>query len=189
MNVDEHILIVSFSSRKNGNCHAICDFLEELVGNGANSFQFFDHCITQCGACGYECLLDNKLCPHFEDAEYGLMEQICLSDRVYFIVPIYQGFPSANFFIFNERSQVYFQGHPERIDRYRAVAKYFIAVGDNGLEYAKAAFQAHGNSQPAVLHLSAHRFGKSNIVGNLMDSAEAQAAVSQFVSQRRLELV
>ena len=35
------------------------------------------------------------------------------SDLSYFIVPNYCDYPCANFFIFNERSQCFFQHHPE----------------------------------------------------------------------------
>lgn len=176
--------IVSFSGRKDGNCSAIAQVLvEALSGRGeTRCYDLSALHITPCGQCGYECFQARERCPYFDDPEFELCDAVAGSDRSIFIVPNYCDYPCANFFIFNERSQCYFQHHPELLERYEGVPKRFIVVSNTGRENFTAAFRYHtGDAPPDVLFLSARSFGKASIDGDLMDLPEAREAVLRFV--------
>ena len=175
--------IVSFSGRQDGNCSAIAQVLvEALSGRGeTRCYDLSALHITPCGQCGYECFQARERCPYFDDTEFELCDAVAGSDRSIFIVPNYCDYPCANFFIFNERSQCYFQHHPELLERYEGVPKRFIVVSNTGRENFTAAFRYHtGDAPPDVLFLSARSFGKASIDGDLMDLPEAREAVLRF---------
>lgn len=74
------------------------------------------------------------------------------------------------------------QGRPELLDQYGAVRKKFIVVSNTGQDNFTAAFRCHtGDAPPDVLFLSARRFGKVSIHGDLMDSPEARDTVLHFI--------
>ena len=183
----KNVLIVSFSGRKNGNCNQISDFIQKSVPD-AEIFRFSENPIRPCGECAYECFEDNRMCPHIDDGEYGLLERICLSDLVYFVVPNYCDYPCANFFIFNERSQVYFQSYRERLLAYEAVPKKFIVVSNSDSPNFAAAFDYHCAAEPEILYLSAKKYGQNSIDGDLLTAIEVRAAINRFVEPEDLEL-
>lgn len=176
--------IISFSGRGGGSCSAIAQvLLKALSGRGTVKYHDLSALsVTPCGRCGYECFQARERCPYFDDPIFALYDAIVHSSTAYFIVPNYCDYPCANFFIFNERSQCYFQGRPELLDQYGAVRKKFIVVSNTGQDNFTAAFRYHtGDAPPDVLFLSARRFGKVSIHGDLMDSPEAQDAVLHFI--------
>ena len=107
--------IISFSSRGNGNCAQIGKLIRSL-SEEAVLFQFSYFEIHACGKCGYECFADRSKCPYYSDMEYRLLDAVTHSDLAYFILPNYCDYPCTNYFVFNERSQCYFQGHPELLE-------------------------------------------------------------------------
>lgn len=176
--------VISFSGRGNGSCSAIARVLLEALSSRdeVKCFDFSTFSVTPCGRCGYQCFQARELCPYFDDPVFALYDAIVHSRTAYFIVPNYCDYPCANFFIFNERSQCYFQRHPELLDQYEAVRKKFIVVSNTGQDHFTAAFQYHtGDTPPDILFLSARRFGRVSIHGDLMDSPEAREAVLQFI--------
>ncbi len=58
------------------------------------------------------------------------MEAIVRSEITYFIVPNYCDYPCSNYYVFNERSQCYFQGKPALLDDYLKVPKRSIVVSN-----------------------------------------------------------
>lgn len=176
--------VISFSSRSGGNCSAIAQvLLEALAARGrVKYYDFSTFRLAACGQCGYECFQSRERCPHFADREFELCNAVAHSDVSFFIVPNYCDYPCSNFFIFNERSQCYFQHHEELLRRYESAPKKFITVSNTGRDNFTAAFQYHtGDAPPDVLFLSARQFGKVSISGDLMDSPEARAAVLRFI--------
>ena len=176
--------VISFSGRDGGNCSAIAQVLLKAL-SGQETAKYYDFStlsVTPCGRCGYECFQARERCPYFDDPIFAMYNAIVHSPTAYFIVPNYCDYPCANFFIFNERSQCYFQGHPELLDQYEAVRKKFIVVSNTGQDQFTAAFQYHtGDAPPDILFLSARQFGKISIHGGLMDSPEARDAVLHFI--------
>ena len=177
------VLIISFSARKHGNSEQIAELIQAHLHADAVIFRFSENQIRPCGDCRYQCFDDNRMCPHIDDAEYGLLEQVSLCDELYFIVPNYCDYPCANFFIFNERSQVFFQGYQERLMAYEAIPKKFIVISGSDTDSFARAFDYHCAGSPEILYLRATDYGKHSITGDLMKSPEARQAVLNFIGK------
>ncbi len=182
-------VIVSFSSRKDGNCGKIADFIFEQTGEYVNVdtnkpnvriFKFSDFEISGCGRCRYECF-QQKECPLDSYMENIILESIENSQRAIFVVPNYCDYPCANFFAFNERSLSRFQGHQDRLDRYMDVPKKFIVISNRQNDSFRQAFLQHTSEEPNILYLSAKAFGKQSLAGDLIDADQAQRAVLNFL--------
>lgn len=176
-----NVCIVSFSGRPDGNCSHIAELIRQK-NPGATMYDFSAFSISPCGHCHYDCFQRRENCPYFSDPEFSLCEAITYSDLTYFIIPNYCDYPCANFYVFNERSQCYFQHHADLMNQYLAVRKKFIVVSNTGKENFTVAFSQHipEASVPDVLFLSAKQFGKISIKGDLMDSQNARETVAQF---------
>ena len=135
-----NVLILSFSGRAGGNCDGIS---RVVAGQHPNSavFRFSDRQIRPCGGCRYECFGKESACPYLEDPEFSLLDRICRSDLVYFVVPNYCDYPCAHYFIFNERSQCFFQSKPEQLETFLRVPKKFIVVSNTNRENFTSIFQ------------------------------------------------
>lgn len=179
------ICFISFSGRSGGNCSSIAEKLRKhwKEEDTVEVYDFSSFTITPCGHCNCECFQARERCPYFDDPEFSVCDAIANSDFACFIVPNYCDYPCANFFTFNERSQCYFQHHQSLLERYLAVRKKFIVVSNTGQDNFIAAFRYHilENSEPDVLFLSAKQFHKTSIHGDLMESAEAEEMLLQFV--------
>lgn len=180
--MNKRVMILSFSGRKSGNCEQISEFIKEYLGE-AEIFRFSENPIRPCGDCRYQCFDDNRMCPHFDDPEFGLLRGICLCDEVYFVVPNYCDYPCANFFIFNERSQVFFQGYRERLLEYEAIPKKFIVISNSDCPNFAPAFDYHCEGQPEILYLSAKKYGKKSINGDLLKSEDAKRDILTFIQE------
>lgn len=176
------VCIVSFSSRKNGNCGQIAAHLQSLYGD-AKLYDFADFSIHPCGDCVYECFSRSGRCPFMEDREYELYEAILGSAQTYYIIPNYCDYPCANFFIFNERSQCFFQGHPKRVEAYCRIPKKFIVVSNTNEQNFRDILAYHVEDEPDILFLHARKYGKVSIAGDLMTSGEAVAQLEAFAGE------
>lgn len=179
------VTIVSFSGRKNGNCSHIARVIQGIIQN-ANILSFSDIRIQPCGGCEYECFRARESCPYFSDPECDLLDTICKSEMVYFIVPNYCDHPNANFFIFNERSNCYFQGREDLLEQYLNVPKKFIVVSNSTSENFLEAFCQHTAAQPQILFLSAKKFGKQSTAGDLMASQQAKQQLAEFICESKI---
>lgn len=116
--------------------------------------------------------------------EIELLRQISEANTAYFVVPNYCDHPNANFYIFNERSNCWFQNHPQRLEQYLKVRKKFLVVSGMKSDSFLRAFEQHTDDSPEILFLSARRFGSgSSIAGDLMESEEAKAAILAFLKK------
>ena len=127
------VCIVSFSSRRNGNCSQIGKLIESVLDH-AELIDFSNHSIHPCGECDYQCFTSSQNCPYMNDMECQIVDAVTHSDLTYFIIPNYCDYPCANYFIFNERSQCYFQGHPELLGHYEKVQKRAVVVSNTNEE-------------------------------------------------------
>lgn len=173
--------IVVFSSRKQGNCEHIAEYIKEYE-NSWDIFYFSERSIVPCGVCSYECFTGTH-CPHLDDGEGELLAQICRSDEVIFVLPNYCDYPCANFFIFNERSNGYFQHHSELLQQYLAVPKKFIVVSNSQSSHFREAFQQHTDKEPEILFLSAKACGTVTTRNALMQSDSAVHLVQDFLKR------
>lgn len=172
--------IISFSSRGNGNCAQIGKMIRS-VAEEAVLFQFSNFEIHACGKCGYECFTDRSKCPYYSDMEYRLLDAVAHSDLTYFILPNYCDYPCANYFVFNERSQCYFQGYPELLEAYEKVPKRAIVVSNTNEDNFKTALAYQSYKEPDILFLSAKKYGKISIRGDLLTDENAVRDVTAFV--------
>ena len=174
------ICVISFSSRKDGNCARISDWICSQFPD-AIRYSFSDFMIHPCGNCNYECFGRGELCPWIHDKEYELLETISKSTLTYFILPNYCDYPCANFFIFNERSLCYFQNDGDLLDVYERVPKKAVVVSNTNEENFKIALGYHSSNKPQVLFLSAKAYGKASIAGDLLTSDRAVSVLKAFV--------
>jgi len=177
------VCIISFSSRANGNCAAISEFVKTCYGDSAEVYRFSDFSVRPCGECDYECFGPERGCPASGDRENVLLEAVIECDLAYFVVPNYCDYPCANYFAFNERGQYYFSEHPDRMADYERTAKKFIVVSNTEKENFRKAFSYQSKGAPDILFLRAADFGKVSIAGDLLASTQAKAAVAGFVSK------
>lgn len=174
------VTILSFSGRPDGNCSHIASRIMERIPF-SNIYSFSDFEISPCGRCEHECFQTREKCPHFSDMEFRLLDAVCNSEIAYYILPNYCDYPCANFFVFNERSQCYFQSREDLLERYLDVPKKFIVISNSRSENFSEAFTQHTSKEPEILFLSANTFGKRSIDGDLMDSAAAVETLEAFL--------
>ncbi len=175
------ICIVSFSARKNGNCASIGNYIRGIHCGPASLFSFADFSITSCGGCDYECFTKNLSCPYMDDMACTLIDNILSHDLTYYIVPNYCDYPCANFFAFCERQQCCFQHNPGAPDAYEKARKKFIVLSNTNQDNFYRAFSSHVTQAPAILFLSAKRYGKISLSGDILSSEEAREDIEKFV--------
>ena len=115
------------------------------------------------------------------------MDAVTHSDLTFFIIPNYCDYPCSNYFIFNERSQCYFQGHPELLERYENVPKCAVVVSNTNEEnfIHALAYQSYENMKS--LFLSAKKYGKVSINGDLLTDERVRNDVTDFVNKSMIK--
>ncbi len=115
--------------------------------------------------------------------EVPLLEAISAASEVYFVVPNYCNHPCANFYIFNERSNCWFQKHPQRLDKYLQVKKKFIAVSTERCDSFEAAFCQHVEDAPEILYISAKHYGAVSSLQNILQFDQAKTDLLDFLKK------
>lgn len=177
------VCIVSFSSRKNGNCSQTGEFIRAYLSDTI-LYDFANFTIHPCGDCSYQCFNGGSNCPYFLDKEREILDAITNSTTTYFIVPNYCDFPCSNFFVFNERSLCYFQNNEKLLARYLQASKKFIVISNTNLENFKTAFAYHTDNEPDILCLSSKKYGKSSTDNNLLSSQQAIDDLKEFITKQ-----
>ena len=175
--------IISFSSRANGNCAQIAHLVDSMTQD-AVLFDFSEFELHPCGKCACECFADREKCPYIGDMECGILEAVTNSDITYFILPNYCDYPCANYFIFNERSQCCFQGRPDLLDAYEKVPKRAVVVSNTNEDNFRRALSYQSYQEPGILFLSAKKYGKESIKGDLLANEEAVRDITAFVRKQ-----
>jgi hypothetical protein len=117
--------------------------------------------------------------------EKTLLEAVSQCDLAYYIVPNYCDYPSANYFIFNERSQCFFQQREDRLTAYEETPKKFIVVSNTDQDNFLKAFSYQVEENPDVLFLRAKDFGKKSINGDLLSCNKVKAIISEFMEVKK----
>ena len=164
-----NVLVISFSGRSGGNCDSISDYIAQRNEPQCTVFRFSEQKIHPCGGCRYECF-GKEPCPYLADPEYELLESICQSDLTYFVIPNYCDYPCANYFIFNERSQCFFQGKPNLLERFLQIRKKFIVISNTNQRIFYQIFSLNVEREPEILFINPKKFGKVSIQGDLISS-------------------
>lgn len=178
--MEKQTIIISFSSRKGGNCEQICDYIQTLIQNCKNYSLSRVH-IEPCGKCNYECFNDNRACPHIHDSVYDMLDSICNSKNCIFIIPNYCDYPCANFFVFNERSLCYFQGHPERLQKYMEIQKQVIVISNSDPANIITAMNQHASQEVESLKLRPKEHGARSTDCNLISNELVKQRIADFV--------
>lgn len=180
--MDKNVVILSFSDRNDGNCAKIMQHINNFyIRTNVSCFKITSEVFGPCGKCDYECMRSGSHCPNISEKQITIMDTICQSDVVYYIVPNYCGFPCANYFAFNERSVGYFDSDRSRMDSYMNVKKRFIIVSNS--EGFEEALQQQTFDKPDILYLKSRAYRKQSIAGDLMESTEALVDLNQFLRQ------
>lgn len=175
------ITILSFSSRADGNCAKISEYVSHYyMQTNVRLYIIDSKNFASCSNCNYECLKQGMRCPHLTENQKTIMDAICNSDLVYFIVPNYCGYPCANYFAYNERSVGYFSLDRAKMNRYMDVPKRFIIVSNT--EGFEKAMQQQTNSKPEILYLKSGKYKRQSIAGDLMDSETVRADLDTFLA-------
>ena len=174
--------VISFSSRKDGNCAKIGKLIKSELTE-VNLFDFSEFNLNACGSCSYQCFNGGKNCPFITDRECELLDAIITSTVTYFVIPNYCDFPCSNFFIFNERSLCYFNNNEKLLNKYLVTPKKFIVVSNNETDNFKTAFSYHCIGEPEILFLSAKKYGKVSIDGNITTSKQAIDDLLKFITK------
>ena len=180
--MEKSIVLIRFSSRLSGNCSKISSYIAEYYKSDNIAEYVIDSQVLQpCGNCDYECLQPGNRCPNLNENQIEIMDNICNADLVYFIVPNYCGYPSANYFAFNERAVGYYNMDRALMQRYREVPKRFIIVSNTeGQNFTKAMAQ-QVSAEPEILYLKTGKYQKRSTAGDMMDSEDARQDLMAFL--------
>ena len=176
------VCIVSFSSRKNGNCEKIAEYVNSLYPR-AKRYDFSKIKLNACGNCKYQCFDKGSKCPHARDKEREILDAVTNSELAIFIVPNYSNYPCSNYFVFNERGICYFSKNDDLLTEYLQVPKKFIVVSNTNEDHFKEAFRYQTVGEPDVLFLAALEYGKTSTSGDLLTSSEAVEDLKEFLHE------
>ena len=178
------IVLIRFSSRLHGNCSSISSYIANYYNaDNVTEYTVNTHILQPCNDCDYECLQPGKHCPNLNEKQTQIMDSICSADLVYFIVPNYCGYPSANYFAFNERSVGYYHMDRALMQKYMAVSKRFIIVSNTeGQNFTNAASQ-QTSGEPEILYLKTSKYQKRSIAGDILDSEDAKQDLYAFLER------
>ena len=173
-------IIVSFSGRRDGNCDAIAKY----ISSKDDRIFFMREISTQpCANCNYECM--SGQCKYRGDGIYSLFEKLSLADKIFYIVPMYCGNPSALYFIMNERCQDYFMQNDTQYEK--IVEKlYMIGVYGNAEDYPDfLSFFARQynfeNVEKHILGLERHKYDQK-MKDLLLDEEDVKVKLNKFIS-------
>ena len=180
-----NITILTFSGRENGNCAAVREFIKQYYADETqtNVFNFAinNTNFSNCGNCDYECLKPGQVCPGLDDTQREIMDALCGSDLIYFVVPNFCGYPCGNYFAFNERSVGYFSMDRGKKAKYLAIPKRFIMISNSANDQFVNAMRQQVNGEPEMLYLMTGKYQKRSIAGDLLTSQEAQSDLKAFL--------
>ena len=178
----KNIIILNFSGRKSGNCASVADVLKELHnGTNVRDVRVSDK-FHPCTDCDYECLRIGGKCPALDPEVEAIMQSVCDSDIVYYVIPNYCGVPCANYYAFNERSVGWFGGDREKMKRYMSAEKRFVFITNTMSEAFKDVVRQQCSGNAEVLQLASRKYSKHSIDGDILDSKEAFDELERFVS-------
>lgn len=172
-------IIVSFSGRRDGNC----DMIAKYISSKDDLIFFMREISTRpCANCNYECM--SGQCKYRSDGIYSLFEKLALADKIFYIVPMYCGNPSALYFIMNERCQDYFMQNETRYEKI-AEKLYMIGVYGSAEDYPDflSSFARQYNFENAekhILGLERHKYDQK-MKDLLLDEEDVKVKLNEFI--------
>ncbi len=180
-------LAVAFSARKEGNCSALSRYcLERLTEQGWETefLAAYEHKLTPCSNCDYECMSEEPSCPISDDVP--VIYRKCLeADVVIFAVPDYCGHLSSLYFSFVQRGQSVYKIFPDFNHDFLRKINFLItgnlsAGGDMALHEALYNF-AGQQFWPETLLFPAREYGKNSLKGDLLEVETVRERLDRFV--------
>lgn len=176
-------IIVSFSGRKDGNCDMIAKYISEKD----DLLLFMREISTQpCAGCDYECMYGQ--CKYHNDGIYAFYESLIPADKIFFIVPMYCGNPSALYFILSERCQEYFM---QNESNYKKMIEklYIIGVYGNAEAYPDflnffARQYDFVNVEQHILGLERHKYNQK-MKDFLLDEEDVKVKLNEFIGRAK----
>ena len=182
--MNKNVVLIRFSSRENGNCYAIAQYLADYhKEDHVKSYKIDSNVVVPCENCDYECLKPGAACPGVTSAQTEIMDAISQADLAYFMIPNYCGFPPASYYAFNERSVGYFNKNRELMGKYRSVAKKFVIVSNTEGQNFESAIRSQVMGEPEIIYLKTGKYKKQSTAGDLMESDEAKADLNEFLTK------
>ena len=157
------IVVVNFSSRKDGNCYRISGVIKKHYRDKkVKIYNFYENTYTSCGHCDYECF--KKRCK-VNDGINEIFKSIVQSEETIFVLPNYCDYPNSNYFLFNERSCGFFNGNKDLLNRYLNIKKKFIVVSNSchTIFYDTLKYQVSENTKPEILYFNSKKFNQNPI--------------------------
>lgn len=180
------IVVVNFSSRKDGNCYRISGVVKKhYKAKKVKIFNFYENTYLSCGHCNYECF--SKRCT-LDDNLNEIFKAIVQSEETIFVLPNYLDQPNSNYFLFNERKCGFFNGNKDLQHRYLNIKKKFIVVSNSANSSFKEALSAHidENAHLDLLFLNSKKFNQDPLAGALMSDEEAEGIIHDFLDDNYL---
>lgn len=176
--------IINFSANRDANCIKIADQIAKFYKDeGVNVFNFYETSLSPCGNCEYECIKQNVSCK-IDDKLNEMYESVSNSTEAIYIMPNYNDYPCANFFIFNERGNGYFNKDGLKRKKYQSVKKKFIVISNSHDENFKKAFSYHVEKEPKILFLGAKKLGFNSLDKNLVDKEGVRKLIKNFILEK-----
>lgn len=178
-----NITVLNFSPRTSGNCAEICRHIQDHYEN--TNIHLFNVCeyVSPCKNCNYECLTPGISCPQLSTRYTHMMDAICSSDLIFYVVPNFCGMPNAVYYAFNERSVGYFNMDRTVMGQYMSVKKRFIVVSNTENNMFLESLRQQTTVDPEILYLKTSRYKKRSIAGDMMDSEEARSDLLDFLKK------
>ncbi len=176
------IVVVNFSSRKDGNCYRISGVIKKhYKEKKVKIFNFYENTYVSCGHCNYECF--KKRCI-VNDGINEIFKSIVQSEETIFVLPNYLDYPNSNYFLFTERSLGFFNGNKELQNRYLEIEKKFIIISNSCHINFRNALLNHVKEgvKPEILYFNAKKFNQNPLDGALMSDIEAENLVHDFLN-------
>ena len=177
------IVVVNFSSRKDGNCYRISGVIKKhFKEKKVKIFNFYENTYISCGHCNYECF--KKRCI-VNDGINEIFKSIVQSEETIFVLPNYLDYPNSNYFLFSERSLGFFNGNKELQNRYLNIPKRFIIISNSCHANFKNSVSNHIKEGlvPEMLYLNAKKFNQNPLDGTLMSDLEAENLIFDFLNR------
>jgi multimeric flavodoxin WrbA len=175
----EKILIINFSSREDGNCKIISNYVKDCFSN-VKLYGFYDLNFSSCGTCNYECFSTRKCIK--DDDLVELRSDLLDASRIIFVVPNYCGFPCSNYFVFNERILGSFASNRELFTKYLFIRKDFLIVSNSNFETLKyiMSYQVLNKEQINCLFISSKDYHNNSLSLWSMDKKVEELVRNHF---------
>lgn len=176
--------IINFSASKDANCVKIAEQISRFYKDeGVKIYNFYDISLSPCGNCDYECIKPNISCK-IKDKLNEMYESVSNSTEAIYIMPNYNDYPCANFFIFNERGNGYFNKDSLKRKKYQSVNKKMIVISNSHEDNFKKVFSYHVEKEPNILFLGAKRLGANSLDKNLTDKEGVRKLMKNFILEK-----